>query len=127
MTFAVPRSIPIFMTTGMLLRGPRRASVDRGAEGVGKRTGGASGGVRGTDDARAQLLELAVDVLIPALNVMGAMDERGAVRGQCGEDERGARAQVADRRLGAVKLGRAVDPRVVGILDVDARAQPAQL
>src|SRR5215204_5710879 len=121
MTFAVPRSIPIFMTWGMLLRGPRSGRDGRGAEGG--QVGGRLGRVGRAGDTGTQLLELGVDVLIPPLNVMRAVDQRASVRGEGGEDQRGAGAQVTDGGLRPVQLRRPVDGRMVGVLDVDLRPE----
>src|SRR3954454_8796298 len=89
---------------------------------------GASGGRVGrADDAGTQLLELAVDVLIPPLNVMRAVDERPAIRRQRGEDQRGPGTQIADRRLRAMERRGTVDRGVVRVLDVDVRAELPQL
>ena len=76
----------------MLLRAGAGPGRGPGGEGVGRR----SGGVRRPGDARSELLELAVDVLIPPVHVVGAVDERRTVRGEGGEDQRRACAQVAD-------------------------------
>src|SRR4051794_14567212 len=124
-TFAVPRSIPIFMTAGCY-SGVRRGHAHAGTT---RRVGGRerSGGVGRPDDARPELLELAVDVLIPPLDVVRAVDERRAVGGEGRENQRGAGAQVADRDLRAAQPGGAVDGRVVRVLDVDVGAQLAQL
>src|SRR5215207_9716084 len=112
MTLAVPRSMPIFMTRRFVLRGPRNGRNGRSAEG--EAAGASWGRVGRADDAGTQLLELAVDVLIPPLNVMGAVDQRAAVRRQRGEDQRGTGAQVADRRLRPVEPRGPMDRGVVG-------------
>ena len=102
-------------------RSPGRAT-DGGGSGLGGRaTAGLpsramSGHVGRTGDARTQLLELAVDVLIPPLNVMRAVDQRGALGGQRGEDQRRAGAQVGDVRLGAAQGRGTEDRRVVRVL-----------
>src|SRR4051794_17768591 len=116
MTFAVPRSIPIFMTAGCYSGGGADTPVRGPREGV---VTGRSGGVGRPGDARAELLELAVDVLIPPLDVVSAVDQRGALGRECGQDQRGAGPEVADRDLAAAQARRAVYGRVVGVLDVD--------
>src|SRR4051795_7326812 len=117
MTFAVPRSIPIFMTAGCY-SGVRRGHAHARATPRGWVTG-RSGGVGRPDDARAELLELAVDVLIPPLDVVRAVDQRRAVGGEGREDQGRARAEVADRDLGTAEAAGAVDRGVVVVLDVD--------
>src|SRR3954466_2991035 len=86
-----------------------------------------SGRVGRTDDAGAQLLELAVDVLIPPLDVVRAVDQGRTVCRERGEDQRRPGAQVADRRLAAVQPRRTVDGGAVRVEDVDLRPELAQL
>ena len=62
-------------------------------------------------DPGAQIGELAFDVLIPPLDVVRTVNRRLAVRGERGEDQRGAGPQVADLGVGAVERRRAVDGR----------------
>ena len=75
----MPRSMPIFMRCGAAV--PSCDALDPGAE----------------------IQELALDVLIPPVNVVRAVDGGGAVGGQRGQDQRRAGAQVADLDLGAVQ------------------------
>src|SRR6187402_2383945 len=125
MTLAVPRSMPIFMTGGDATPGAARRAVTAALRwGWGGR---GSGRVGRADDAGAQLLELAVDVLIPPLDVVRAVEERRPVGREGGQDERGAGPQVADRGLAPVERRRAVDRRPVGVEDVDPRPELAQL
>ena len=58
---------------------------------------------RDTFDLRAQIEELAFDVLIPPPNVVRAVNRRRALGRQGGQDQRGARAQVADLDFGAAQ------------------------
>src|SRR4029079_15346204 len=135
MTFAVPRSIPIFITALNATPGGAfaRAGDRQGGSGLGGRaTAGPpsraiSGHVGRTGDARTQLLELPVDVLIPPLNVMRAVDQRGALGRQRAEDQRRAGAQVGDVRLAAAQGRRAEVLGVGRALDLHPFAELAQL
>src|SRR4030065_2374223 len=94
MTFAVPRSIPIFMTAVTVLQEAHRARCgDPGSAGKEGAAGRPSSRLGRTGHARPQLLELAVDVLIPPVNVVRAVDQRGTVRRQGGQDQRGPRPE----------------------------------
>ena len=87
----MPRSMPIFMSV-----------LNRSL-------------LRDTLDLRAEIEELAFDVLIPPPNVVRAVNRARPVGRQRGEDQRRAGAQVADLDLGAVERRPALDRGVVRV------------
>src|SRR6266542_1692473 len=107
-TLAVPRSMPIFMVARSCRLGRR---LDRGP----------------AFDARPELDELVLDVLVATLHVDRPGDGRATLRGEGGEDEAGAGAQVRHVQLGAAQRCGTPDTSVVRVLDLDSGSHALEL
>src|SRR5437867_3306482 len=107
-TLAVPRSIPIFIA-GQSYRLRRRLES------------------RAALDARPELDELVLDVLVAAFDVDGPLDDGRALGRESGKDEARPRPQVRNVELRPVKRGRSGDAAMVWVQELDPGAHAHEL